>query len=122
MNIFAAFALVALGIALSETYAAVRLHAERAAYERGYKQAQREQEIRDDAIDEYAITTPRRLDAYQADGMQEWSGKHAYSDVSCPVEATKPTEALKKVSQPFVDHMQANGQATVWLNKKEGQA
>lgn len=107
MNIFAAFALVALGIALSETYAFIRRRAERAAYERGYKQAHRENEIRDDAIDEYAITTPRRLGAYQADEMQEWSGKHAPSDVPCPI------------GQPFMDHMRANGQATMQLGKEE---
>lgn len=114
MNIFAAFALVALGIALAETYGAIRLRAERAAYERGYKQAHRENEIRDDAIDEYAITTPRRLGAYEATDLQEWSGKHAPSDELCPTEAL---QRVADVGQPFMDHMRANGRATVQMGK-----
>ena len=119
MNIFAAIALVALGVALSEIYAAIRLRAERAAYERGYKQAYRESEIRDDAIDKYAITVPRRLAAYQADDLQEYSGKHVSTDEPDPFGAVKPSEALRRLDPAFMDHMQANGQATVWLNKKE---
>ena len=117
MNIFAAFALVALGIALSETYAFIRRRAERAAYDRGYKQAYRENEIRDDAIDSYAVITPRKLAAYQADEMQEWDGRRAPGDVPCPTG--NMAKKLMQVGQSFMDHMQANGQATLWMGKEE---
>lgn len=113
MNIFAAFALVALGIALAETYGAIRLRAERAAYERGYKQAHRENEIRDDAIDEYAITTPRKLTDYEANDLQYKTSRTA-GMVWRPVEEGKPAP----IGQSFMDHMQANGQATMQLGKE----
>lgn len=112
MNIFAAFALVALGIALSETYGAIRRRAERVAYERGYKQAYRENEIRDDAIDEYAITTPRRLTDWQIGNMQPGVEIPPYNYDLAPV----PREPVQ-IGQPFMDHMRANGQATVQLGK-----
>lgn len=116
MNIFAAVICVALGVALSETYAFIRRRAERAAYERGRAQAKSEVGIRDGAIDQYAVTVPRRLTDWQISNMQPGVDIPPYNYDLAQVPR-KPVQ----VSQPFVDHMQANGQATVWLNKKEGQ-
>ena len=114
MSIFAAFTLVGMGIALSETYAIIRRRAERAAYESGYKQANRENEIRVDAIDEYAVTTPRRLTEYQADDLQRWPATTALRSFDGTI--AKPAA---QVGQSFMDRMHANGQATVWMGKEE---
>lgn len=110
MNIFAAIALVALGVALSEIYAAIRLRAERAAYGRGYKQAKQEQEI----CAQYAIMVPRRMDDWQICALQPGAMIPPYNyDL-----ANVPHEPVQ-INQSFMDHMHRNGQATLWMNKKE---
>lgn len=114
MNIFAAFALVALGIALAETYGAIRRRAERAAYERGCQHTREEVGIRDHAIDEYAITIPRRLTDWQIGNMQPGVEIPPYNYDLAPV----PREPVQ-IGQPFMDHMRANGRATMQLGREE---
>lgn len=114
MNIFAAFALVALGIVLSETYAFIRRRAEEAAYERGYRQTLHEEEIRSFVTSQYAVTVPRRLTDHEASNMQPVKPSCAAGMVWRPVEAVKPD----LVGQDFMDHMQVNGQATTWLGRE----
>lgn len=46
MNVFEAFALVALGITLDAIHNHIRREAERRAYEKGYKQGRREEYLR----------------------------------------------------------------------------
>lgn len=114
MNIFAAFACVALGVALSETYAFIRRRAERVAFERGQMQAREEVGIRDHATQQYAITIPRRLTDWQIGNMQPGVEIPPYNYDLAQV----PREPVQ-VGPAFMDHMQANGQATMWVNRKE---
>lgn len=116
MNIFAAFACVALGVALSETYAFIRRRAERVAFERGRREVQEEVGIRDHATQQYAVTIPRRLTDWQISVMQPGVEIPPYNYDLAQV----PREPVQ-VGPAFMDHLHTNGQATVWMGK-EGQA
>jgi len=114
VNIFAAVICVALGVALSETYAFIRRRATQDAYQRGYQQAKHEENLRDTVARQYTVRAPRRLYDCEINAMQPGVDAPPYNYDLAQV----PREPVQ-FGQSFMDHMQANGQATVWMNKKE---
>lgn len=90
---------IAVGMALSETYAHIRKRAEEQAYIRGYNQATREKELWEAGVNQYAITIPRTLDDYS---IQRPLGVPA----SAPV-----------ADENFMQHLAQNGRATMQYHR-----
>lgn len=100
MSIILVLLYIAVGMALSETYAYIRRRAEERAYNWGYNQATREKELWEAGINQYGITIPRTMDGY-TEGQRPLG-----------VPASAPV-----ADEHFMQHLAQNGRATVQYHR-----